>query len=80
MEVEEIITYMKQKIPQDVLGYQIRCPNYIKCPLCYGCRNYNPSYLKCAKCNQNRKKNICDTNKHKENLIAKMITRETINL
>ena len=55
---------MKQKIPQDVLGYQIRCPNYIKCPLC----------------NQNRKKNICDTNKHKENLIAKMITRETINL
>lgn len=69
---------MKQKTVQDVLGYQIRCPNYIKCPLCYGCRNYNPKYLKCSKCYRNKRNNICDTNKHKEKLIAKMITKENI--
>lgn len=70
---------MRQKIPQDVLGYQINCPDFCQCPICYGCRSYDPKYIKCLKCGRKRK-NICDTSKHREDLLAKMITRTTINI
>lgn len=48
----------------DVLGWQKNCVEYHKCPICYGCRNYNSSSLKCRKCAINRRKNICNISKH----------------
>lgn len=69
----------KQKTPADVMGVQINCPNYEMCPLCYGCRAYNPSYVKCLnRCGQNEKFHTCDTKKHRADLLARMITREKI--
>lgn len=72
---------IKSKEPKDVLGYQINCPDYQQCPLCYGCRSYDPSYYKCVNlCGRNIKHNVCKTDKHKENLLAKMIKRTIIHI
>ena len=72
---------MAQKTKDDVAGYAYKCPDYEQCPLCYGCRNYNEKYLLCVElCGEDMKKNVCNTQRHKDNLIAKMITRETIEI
>ena len=72
---------MKQKQPSDVRGVRIRCPHFEQCPLCYGCRNYNPKYLKCQECKlENEKQNICKTDRHRADLLEKMILRERIEI
>ena len=71
---------MKSKQPADVLGNQIKCPNFNQCPLCYGCRNFSTSDLNCLQCLKNKKKNICDTKKHNNNLISNFITKNKINI
>ena len=58
----------------EVLGFQINCPDYEPCPLCYGCRSYNPEYYKCLECSKNKKKNLCDTSKHRDGALAKMLS------
>ncbi len=69
----------KQKTRQDVKGWQMDCINYEACPLCYGCRAYNPSHMKCvSKCGENHKMNVCNTQRHRADLVAKMITKERI--
>ena len=70
----------KQKTHQDVLGWQMNCNWYEKCPLCYGCRAYDPKMVRCEKCAQKKKFNICDTAKHRGDLIARMIRRDVIDL
>lgn len=72
---------IKSKKPQDVIGYQIQCADYHMCPICYGCRSYDPSYYKCIKlCGNNLKNNVCNIKKHKDDLIVKMLTKTTINI
>lgn len=68
------------KTKNDVLGVKINCPNYIECPLCYGCRNYNSAIIECEQCAKNKKFNICNTNKHQNELIAKFITKTKIKI
>lgn len=69
----------KQKTASEVKGTQIDCPNYEMCPLCYGCRAYTPSHVKCLnQCGQNEKFNVCNTKKHRSDLLARMITKEQI--
>ena len=70
----------KQKTVQKVRGYLINCPNFEPCPLCYGCRSYDSSVLKCQGCAEYAKWNICDTKKHQARLLALMIAREVIDL
>lgn len=67
-----------QKQQSDVRGVQIKCVNFIGCPMCYGCRNYNSADPDCAECTVNRKKNICNTNTHRSDLISKMVLRNRI--
>lgn len=70
---------MKQKTPDDVRGRKINCPYFVKCPLCYGCRAYNPKFVKCQTCKlENAKMNICKTEKHQPHLLEKMIKKERI--
>ena len=66
------------KKPSDVRGYQMRCPDYEKCPLCYGCRNYDDQYIKCRINCGNDTGNVCNTKRHQAHLIAKMLTREKV--
>lgn len=68
----------KAKQPQDVLGNKIQCPRFQQCPLCYGCRNYDTSNLDCAKCTENKKRDICNREVHTDELIAKFIQRNKI--
>ena len=69
----------KQKTRHDVKGWQIDCVNYEMCPLCYGCRAYNQSHVKCVnKCGDDQRANICNTQRHRADLVAKMITKESI--
>ncbi len=71
----------KQKTPHDVRGFQIKCVNYIQCPLCYGCRNYDFRDPECIKCKEyNSKKNLCNTKLHRGDLIAKMLTKSTLDM
>lgn len=70
---------MKSKNPHDVRGRKIDCARFEACPLCYGCRAYNSRFIKCHKCRtENKKLNICNTQLHRADLIAKMITKEVI--
>jgi len=68
------------KTPNSVRGVQINCHNYIKCPLCYGCRNYNHEDSQCLECAKDAKNNICNTKKHRADLITKFITKESIKI
>lgn len=68
------------KTRNDVLGVKLNCMNYIECPVCYGCRNYNSSDMNCDKCAQDPKNNICNISKHQTEPIARLITRTTINI
>lgn len=70
----------KQKSKHDVLGWQVDCIDYKPCPLCYGCRNHDSSYIRCEKCAVNRKLNICNVKLHTESILERMISREVINL
>lgn len=57
-------------IKEKANGAIFNCPEYIKCPVCYGCRNYNPSYRACRElCGE--KKDSCDTKRHQANLLGK---------
>lgn len=66
------------KTEHNVLGYQMNCINYVKCPFCYGCRNYNSQSIECEQCAKDFKKNICDTSKHLEKSISKLILKPKI--
>jgi hypothetical protein len=71
----------ESKQPRDVLGSKNGCINFSMCPLCYGCRNYRYEDESCEECLQDgKKKNICNTEKHQSELIAKFITRNKIEL
>lgn len=70
---------MKQKNPNDVRGVRIGCPLFEQCPLCYGCRAFDPQYEECVSCEtENKKQNICNTTKHRSDLLARMITKTRI--
>lgn len=72
---------MGQKNPHDVRGMRIDCPDFEQCALCYGCRAFSSKYLKCLECkSENEKKNICRTDKHRADLVEKMVTKECIKL
>lgn len=66
--------FTKPKTPHDVRGFITRCPEYHKCPICYGCRNFNPSVARCLECAEEKKKNVCDTAKHQADKIAKLLS------
>lgn len=68
----------ESKKPSHVLGNQIKCLNFSQCPLCYGCRSYSSSDLNCIKCTKNKKRDICNVNLHKPDLINKFITKTNI--
>ena len=40
----------RNKTYHDVRGSKIKCINYQKCPLCYGCRRYSSIDPECRKC------------------------------
>lgn len=69
-----------QKTVHDVLGWQIDCINFNPCPLCYGCRNYDESYVKCEKCAVDMSFNVCNRKLHTEKALAMMIPRKRIDL
>ena len=68
----------KQKTPQSTAGYQAGCPDYNPCPLCYGCRSYDPSYYKCVITCGGTKYNTCDTHKHNDKALSLMIRRSVV--
>lgn len=68
----------RAKTINDVKGYTEKCINFTKCPLCFGCRNYNHRDPNCFICLTDKKKNICNIELHKSDLISKMITKEHI--
>lgn len=67
-----------QKTMHDVLGWQMDCINYDPCPLCYGCRNFDVSYKKCEKCNENAKRDVCNRVRHTPKALAMMINKKPI--
>ena len=72
---------MKRKDPNNVRGNRIQCLNFDMCPLCYGCRAFNPRFIECHRCKEeNQKYNICNTTKHRPDLLAKMIKKERIEI
>lgn len=67
------------KQPNHVRGNRIKCPKFIQCPLCYGCRAYSTHDLDCIECEkENKKKNICNKELHKDDVITKFITKNVI--
>lgn len=71
---------MMRKTPESVRGYKIRCPNFSPCPLCYGCRNYDPSFWICrTECSKD-KKNTCDKEKHTDKILAMMLQKQVVQL
>jgi hypothetical protein len=71
---------LKQKTPNDVLGVRKQCINYQMCPICYGCRNYRHDDPDCKNCAKDAKKNLCNTNSHRPELIDRMITKNVISM
>ena len=70
----------RRKTWHDTTGFITGCPSYNPCPLCYGCRAYSAIYKMCEKCEENFKRDICDREKHREDLLARMISRERIEI
>lgn len=69
----------KPKTIHDVRGSRIKCVNFQKCPLCYGCRRYSSIDPQCKICaEENKKLNICNKDLHRDEVTAKMITKENI--
>ena len=67
------------KVKSDVWGYANACPNFIQCSFCYGCRNFDVSNEECVThCGDDRKKNVCNKQKHRADVIAKFVHREPI--
>ena len=64
------------KTPNSVLGRKINCINYQMCPLCYGCRRFSKNDPDCIECAADTKTNICNTNKHTEDIISRFITKQ----
>jgi hypothetical protein len=72
---------VKNKTANDALGARKKCMNFQMCPMCYGCRNYRSNDDACSECaSTNKKDNICNTDLHKTDLIAKFITKSRIKL
>lgn len=69
---------IKYKTPDSVKGAKIRCPDFNPCPLCYGCRNYDPSYYKCIMTCGGNKNDVCNTSKHNDRALKLMIRRPEI--
>lgn len=67
------------KRPGDVRGRQINCPNFQMCPVCYGCRSYDTQFAECRECGKD-KKNICNKQRHRPDLMAKLITRPEVEI
>ena len=69
---------MQAKQPNQVRGNRIHCPNYVQCPLCYGCRNYDSRITECRQCfeegnnGQKRNFNVCNKDLHTEEALNKM--------
>lgn len=71
----------KPKTVNDVRGARERCINFQSCPLCYGCRRYSSSDSDCQQCLlENKKFNICNKDLHKDDIVAKMITKNNIKI
>lgn len=71
----------RNKTFHDVRGSKIKCINYQKCPLCYGCRRYSSIDPECRKCaKEDYKFNICNKDLHKDEITARFITKEVIKL
>lgn len=68
----------KQK--NDVLGRQAACPSYSECPLCYGCRSYSSANQECQLCAEDRKTNICKTERHLPKPMSMLIRKTKIEL
>lgn len=69
------------KQPSHVKGNKERCPKFIMCPLCYGCRAYSTHDIQCEECvNENKKKNICNKELHKDDVISNFITKNKIEI
>ena len=70
---------MAAKQPNQVKGNQIRWPNFVQCPWCYGCRNYDSRIPECRQCGeegirpgQKRHFNLCNKDLHTEDACNKM--------
>ena len=70
----------KQKTPQDVRGYKYRCINFIQCPVCYGCRNFDFRDAECLVCQEDSKLNLCTNKLHRPDLLSRMILRPIVKL
>lgn len=69
------------KQPNHVRGNRVKCIKFIQCPLCYGCRAYSTHDLDCLNCvEENKKKNICNKELHKDDIISKFITKNKIEI
>jgi len=67
------------KKPNQVRGNRIKCPKFIQCPICYGCRAYSTHDLDCIEClEESKKKNICNKELHKDDIITRFITKDKI--
>lgn len=70
----------ESKKPAHVLGNISRCPKFIQCPLCYGCRAYSSSDLDCKKCEENRKRDICNISLHTDSVVSRFISKNVTKL
>lgn len=67
------------KKASDVYGARKQCINLITCPLCYGCRNFNYIDPSCRECKEeNAKFNICNKERHLDELIAKFTQKNKL--
>lgn len=78
---------MAAKQPNQVRGNIIKCPNFVQCTLCYGCRNYDSRLVECRECHsdgvrpgQKRNFNVCNKEIHTEVALNKMKHTHRINL
>ena len=70
----------ESKKPSHVRGVMIGCSNFSMCPICYGCRNYSTHDISCEECAKNKKKNICNTDLHRADLIEKLICKDVVEI
>lgn len=56
---------------------QNSCTTFQECPLCYKCRAYDLSDLKCVNC-ELKDGSLCNKEKHTEKILSFMIQRERI--
>jgi hypothetical protein len=71
----------KQKTRHSPAGFKVNCPDFDPSPLCYGCRNYDPSYYKCVvTCKPCLRENTCNKDVHTEKKLTLIIKPMTIEL